>query len=226
MAKIKELPEQERPREKAIIYGIDVLSDAELLAILIGSGYRGKSAVDIGNDLLSEYHGLSGLSRAPFLSIMEMMGVKGAKALSLSACFEIAKRIARSEYLESGGPLAPERIYEAFRGRFEGENQEAMLVLMMDKKGRVSKEEKLYRGSKDGFFFSNPELIQRLLMNYAESYLLIHNHPSGNPLPSKEDVEKTLLLEKQTRELGIKMEDHLLIGDGDYYSFRECRLIY
>ncbi|MDO5330204.1 MAG: DNA repair protein RadC [Bacillota bacterium] len=225
MGRIIDMPPEERPREKACLHGVEKLRDAELLAILIGSGVRGKSALDIAEELLREYTGLSSLSRAPYLSIREMLGLKGAKALSLSAAFELGRRISRNEYMEQVGPYAPSSLYLRFKDELSRDNRESLSLLMLGKRNEILKKKKIYQGVGDRLLYKSGDVITELLINYASSFVVVHNHPSGNPLPSEEDVERTLELARQSKELGIRMLDHLIIGHDDYYSFRECRLL-
>jgi len=225
MTRIKDLPEEDRPREKALTHGVESLNVSELLALVIGSGVNGSSAIEIAQKLLFDFHGLANLFRAPYLSISQTNGISKVRALSLCATFELSKRLERIEYLESRERMDATGVYRYFHESFVKERKESLHVLMFNKKGEIVKEQRIYQGTKKGLLLSHKEIVVELLLNYASSYILAHNHPSGNPVPSEEDIERTLELARESKELGITMFDHVVVGDDGYYSFRESRLL-
>lgn len=225
MTRIKDLPIEDRPREKALDHGVETLNVSELLALIIGSGVNGFSALEIAQKLLFDFHGLTNLFRAPYLSISEITGVSKARALSLCAAFELSKRLERIDYLESRERMNAEGVYKYYREAFIQERKESLHVLMFNKKGDIVKEQKIYQGTGKGLLLSHKEIVVELLLNYATGYILAHNHPSGNPVPSEEDIKRTLELAQESKELGITMLDHVVVGVEGYYSFKESRLL-
>ena len=223
--KIKELPESDRPREKALSKGMGALSESELIALILGSGKPGMNAVELGMSLINGYGGLSGLSRAPFPSLLEYSGLSKAKILRIMATFELSKRIALDDYLEENEEYTPDYLYEKYRPMVLEENQEQLFLLMSSRKKNFKKEQLIYRGTEKEMPFSNKDIISTLLTNYADRFVLVHNHPSGNPLPSPEDVDRSFRLAKDMQELGITMLDHVIVSKEGYYSFRESKLI-
>ncbi|MCQ2742131.1 MAG: DNA repair protein RadC [Bacilli bacterium] len=220
MPKIKDLPLDSRPREKALALGVDKLSDAELLAILIGSGVAGSSALDIANTLLSDYKGLYGLSNAPWLSISQMKGISDVKALSLEASFELGRRVRR--VTEEGALLHddPEFIYSYYKASLQKDKRESLIVLLFNKRRRLIKEKKMYIGTAEMVPFSPKEILAEALINSASSIILIHNHPEGLSVPSGEDVRLTRELQKTASSIGLRLRDHIIIGSGNFYSFK------
>ncbi len=223
--KIKDLPLSDRPREKAMEKGIGALSESELIALILGSGKPGMNAVELSMTLMEGYGGLLGLTRAPFPSLLEYSGVSKAKILRLLATFELAKRIALVQYLEENEEYTPDYLYEKYKPKLLEENQEELFLLMSSRKKKLKKEKLIYRGTEKEMPFSNKEIVSELLTNYADRFVLVHNHPSGNPLPSPEDVDRSFRLAKDMQELGITMLDHIIVSREGYYSFRESKLI-
>ena len=223
--KIKDLPISDRPREKALEKGISSLTESELLALILGSGKPGLNAVELSMVLLDGYGGLSGLARAPYQSLLEYSGLSEGKTLRLMATFELTKKIALANYLEENEDFTPECLFETYHPKLLQNGQEELFVLMVSKKRKFRKEKSVFKGTEKELPFSNKEIMKELLTNYADRFVLIHNHPSGNPLPSAEDVDRSFRLAKETQDLGITMMDHIIIGKDGYYSFRESRLI-
>ena len=223
--KIKDLPVADRPREKALERGLSSLTESELLALIIGSGRPGVNALELGMMLLEGYGGLASLARAPYRSLLEFSGLSEGKTLRLLASFELAKKIALANYLEDNDEFTPECLFEKYHPILLKEKQEELFLLMSSNKRHFRKEEAIYKGTEKELLFSNREIMKRLLKNYADSFVLVHNHPSGNPLPSAEDVDRSFRLAQDMRELGIRMLDHIIITQDGYYSFRESKLL-
>lgn len=222
--RIKDLPEGSRPREKALSSGLNSLSNQELLALLIVSGTPKRSALEVAASLLGSYHGLRQIASLPPPSLASFEGIGTKKALTLSACFELGKRMA-SEELSSYPQPEPKLIAKSYMARMGDERRERLLLLMYSKNRVLIGEKCLYEGSGDALPFKAQEVIREVLIHGAGSYIIIHNHPSGSPLPSEADVAATLALEKQSREFHIRLIDHLIIGLDDYYSFLESGLV-
>jgi DNA repair protein RadC len=224
MPKILSLAPEERPREKAFCHGVESLDIAELLALVIASGVEGHSALEIASRLLSDFHGLIHLSEAPFLSIAQIPGLSKVKALQISAVFELAKRLEKAAFIEEADRLSASQVYARYHQGNENP-EEGLTLLMLNHKGEVIKERQLEPGTGSAFEIPKKKLVVELLVNYASSYILAHNHPSGNPLPSEEDIKKTLQLATETKALGITLRDHIVMGSQGYYSFKESHLL-
>ncbi|OPZ36562.1 MAG: hypothetical protein BWY98_00386 [Tenericutes bacterium ADurb.BinA155] len=223
MAKIQSLLPESRPREKACAHGVESLDIAELLALIIGSGVEGHSALEIAHRLLGDFHGLVHLSEAPYLSIAQSPGLSKVKALQISAVFELSKRLEKAAFIESANSLSASEVYARYH---QGEHaEEGLVLLILNHKGEIIKERQLEPGSSSAFEIPKKKLVVELLVNYASSYILAHNHPSGNPLPSEEDIKKTLQLATETKSLGITLRDHIVMGSQGYYSFKESHLL-
>ena len=214
--RISDIPENLRPREKALQYGIEELSDQELLALIIGSGVRGHSAIDIAGELLSTYaYSLEALSNTNYQSLLGHLGLKESIALRLLATFEFHKRLISNRYQKITKIDNEEQVY--FRYRYlENFDQEVLVILMLDLKGRIIKEKTLYKGTFDGFSIDVKQIIQELILAKAKSFYLIHNHPDEEPIASEEDILATKVIEKASKSLSVKLLNHIVIFKGGY----------
>lgn len=215
--RIEDIPNENRPREKALRYGIEKLSNQELLTLLIGSGVKGCSAYEISANLLNEHcNSLTSLFKSNVTSLTKVNGLKEAVALRLIACFEISKRCFAEQSPSSSNNL--ESIYKKFK-YLENENHETLIILMLDKKLRIMKQKVLYVGTFDTFSIDVREVIQEVILANAKTFILIHNHPDGENKPSQEDILATKAIEKSASNLGLCLLDHIIIFEGGFYSF-------
>ena len=222
--KIKELPRELRPREKAWHYGIESLTDEELLALLIGSGVKGCSAIEIARNLLSSYLTLSTLARASICSLEEQTGLSKTSALKLFATFEFHNRLISPFYQHQYEINDSEDAY--FRYRYlENYEQEVLAILMLSKTNKIIKEKVLYKGTEEHIVVEPKEICNELLLSRCKKYILIHNHPNGESYPSDEDKYSTLLIKNESEKIGIKMFDHIIIYHGGYYSFKGSKRV-
>ena len=219
--RISDIPENLRPREKALQYGIEELSDQELLALIIGSGVRGHSAIDIAGELLSTYaYSLEALSNTNYQSLLGHLGLKESIALRLLATFEFHKRLISNRYQKITKIDNEEQVY--FRYRYlENYDQEVLIILMLDLKGRIIKEKELYKGTFDGFSIDVKQIVQELILAKAKSFYLIHNHPDEEPKASEEDILATKVIEKASKNLSIKLLNHVVIFKGGYLCIKK-----
>ena len=219
MAVVKELPALERPREKANRYGIDVLSDAELLSILLAKGYQGNNAIQISSSLLNKYGGLNNLSEVPTKELKKNKGIKDAKALILAAIFEIHRRllikVKENEDVEVDVDFLVEKYYPVLSRCV----QEILIVVLLNARHKISFETILYKGSGNMITINFDDIYHLLAVHEAKSYYIIHNHPSGDSAPSEQDVIATNNLFLQSKRVNINLIDHLIISRNDYYSF-------
>lgn len=223
--KIRDLPIYDRPKEKAIRYGINTLSNAELLAILINTGTKDQSALAIANKLLDKYQTLTNLMKITEITDLMMSGIKINKALTLLAAFRLIDRIQRDkyrdlEYLNSTEEIAQKYIYD-----FSSAEKEMMLLIALDRSKKIIKEQLLYIGTKHGFDVDARAIVTLLRKLEADAFLLIHNHPSGNRFPSEDDIVTTKKIASLALKFNIKIADHLIIADYTYFSFKEHSLL-
>lgn len=222
---ITDWPEQERPREKLLARGPAALSDAELLAIFLRTGTRGKTAVDLARDLLTHYGSLRALLQAPRVEFCAAHGLGDAKYVQLQAVLEMARRhlwegIQRDDTLRD--PVDTRR-YVAARLRDYG--HEVFACLYLDNRHRVIHFEELFRGTIDGASVHPREVVKRALHHNAAAVILAHNHPSGVAEPSRADETLTQRLIEALALVDIRVLDHIVVGDNNTVSFAERGLL-
>ncbi len=225
---IAELPNAERPRERMRKHGPTALSIKELLALVLRHGTRGKSALELAEELLSRFGGnLSGLSGATVAGLSELPGIGQTKAMELQAIFELARRMAEEAVLQQRPCLDnPKLIVQYMSRRFRHPGQEEFHVLLMDSKLQLVRDEIVTVGLLDRCPIHPREIFRLAVQEGCSGIIVCHNHPSGNPEPSPQDRESTRQLAMAGNVLGIRLLDHLVIGDNagndpPYYSFRQ-----
>lgn len=224
---IKHWPKDERPRERLIKYGGDKLSDAHLLGILIGSGdyQTRKNAVDLSREILNVFGDLNQLDG---VSVNELCGIKGvgvAKAAQIKAALELGKRMA-SQVSSDKPKMQCSRDFVQFYSPFlKNLKKEVVKVALLNPKLRLIKDITISEGSLNASIVHPREVMIPAIKESAASITLVHNHPSGDPTPSRADIEITHRLCKTGEIIGIKLLDHIIIGDGAFYSFADEGLI-
>ncbi len=222
---IRDWPEQERPREKLLARGAQALSDAELLALFLRTGVRGKSAVDLARELLAAFGGLRPLLEAGHARLCAQPGLGPAKVVLLAAALELGRRhleeqLTRGDALTSVGAT---RRYLAARLRHQP--QEVFAVLFLDTRHRVIAYEELFHGTIDGTTVHPREVVRRALAHNAAALIVAHNHPSGVAEPSLADEQLTLRLRDALALIDVRVLDHVVVGDGETVSFAERGLL-
>lgn len=225
MTSIKNWPLSERPRERMFREGPASLTDAELIALLLRSGIRGKDAIMFSRELVGLSGGLRGLLTMDFSRLKEIRGLGPAKAASLAAVLEIARRFLKEEMTGKSVIREPQSVMDYLSAALRDEKREMFKVLYLDKGHAVSSEETLFTGTVDQAAIHPREVIRAALEKHASALVLVHNHPSGRVEPSREDREITAKLKTLCQEMGIQVLDHLIIGGSGYYSFREHGLL-
>lgn len=225
---IKDWPEDERPREKLLKRGAAALSDAELLALVLrtGDAAAGKTAIDLGRELLERFDGnLRELAQAELNELQQIKGLGLAKAASIKAAFTLGSRFQtrRLETLERF--TSPAQVFEFFHHELRDNRKELFLILLLDGKNRITRKVQVSEGSLNQSIVHPREVFAPAVRESAATVIFIHNHPSGDPAPSREDREITRRLKEAGDILGIKVLDHIIIGDGSYYSFVESGLL-
>ncbi|MBV8901595.1 MAG: DNA repair protein RadC [Verrucomicrobia bacterium] len=228
-ATIQELPSRERPREKLLARGIDSLTDAEILAILLRTGVSGKNAIALAQELLAQYGSLTQLARAPAPQLAKHHGVGQAKAVQLSAAFGLGARLASEK--ASGGTLdTPELIYQLLWQEFRLLDRESLRVVLLDTRYRLIAVREVSRGTVNESLAHPREIFKPAITHSAYAFVLAHNHPSGDPSPSEADLRLTRKVGDAARLLQIQMLDHLICGAASngkpgYFSFKEAGLL-
>ena len=223
---IRELPTEERPREKLISLGSSVVSNAELLAILIGTGTKDRSALDLATALLAaEEDGLGNLAGSTPEEICRISGMGIAKACRIIAAFELGRRLATRPLPGRVLITSPDSIADLFMEEMRYYRKEFFQVLLLNSKGEIISIEKSSVGDLSSTIVHPREIFSGAVRRSAAAVVFVHNHPSGNPEPSGEDQEVTLRLIEAGKILGIRVLDHIIIGDGIYVSFRQRNLM-
>lgn len=219
---IKEWPEDDRPREKLIKFGPEALSNAELLAIILRTGAKGKSALDHARMIIRKFSGFKEIEKA---GVAELRGIaKGiglAKIAQIKAVCEIAKRYSE-EKIKIGAQFHNSRqVFNHFHESLRSKKKEVFVALLLDGKNRMIKEETVSAGSLTSSIVHPREVFNPVIKESAASVILVHNHPSGDPAPSKEDKEITKRLRDVGELIGVQVLDHIIIGNGRYVSFAD-----
>ncbi len=218
---IADWPKENRPREKLLLRGAKALTDAELLAIFLRVGIKGKSALDLAQDLLTEFSDLRSLLGADHQRFCQAKGLGDAKFVQLQASVELSKRYLR-QCLQRGDALSnPEDTRNYLLSELSGRSYEVFGCLFLDNKHRVIKFEELFFGTIDGASVHPREVVKRALQNNAAAIIFAHNHPSGVAEPSQADIAITQQLKKSLHLIGITVLDHFVIGDGYSVSLAE-----
>jgi DNA repair protein RadC len=226
---IHELPAQEKPREKLLQRGIGALTDAELLAILLRTGLPGCNVIDLSQQLLTQFGNLANLSRC---SVAELSGVRGigpAKALHLAAAFGLGIRLATEQAVSE--PLdTPEAIYRLLRAEMRLLDRESLRVTLLDTRYRLITISEISRGTLNESVAHPREIFKPAITHSAYAFVIVHNHPSGDPSPSEADLRLTRRIAEGARLLQIQLLDHVIIGHPangrlGYFSFKEAGLI-
>jgi len=224
---IKDLPEDERPRERLFKYGTQSLKTSELLAILIRVGNRQETAVQVAEKILQKYNGdLKRMSCETEKQLSD--GIKGlgkSKAAQIMAAFELGKRLSAFTGNERPQISSPRDVAQIFMSRLRYLSTETLHVLSLDTKNYVTKHRRIFEGSLDVSIIHPREIFRFALEESAAAIIIVHNHPSGDPTPSEDDLKITRQLVEAGRILDIPVLDHIVIGDGRYVSLREQGII-
>lgn len=218
---IADWPEDQRPRERLIKHGAEKLSDAELLAVFLRVGVSGKSAVDLGRDMIDHFGSLNSLFSAPLGKFSELNGLGPAKFAQLQAVLELARR-AISEELQCGEVLSsPQTVKQYLQLLLARRQYESFVVLFLDVKNRLIATEELFRGTLTHTSVYPREVLKAALAHNAASIILAHNHPSGTPEPSQADRTLTQALKQALGMVDIRVLDHFVVAGKHVYSFAE-----
>jgi DNA repair protein RadC len=222
--KITRWPKQERPRERLLEHGPQHLSEAELLGILLGKGMRKKTAIDLARELLDQYESLQKLfSRSPS-ELKAIKGIGSAKAATLSAAFELVRRV-QSQKEEKVSFRKSADVARCYIPLMRDLRKEVFKVLLLNRANRLIKEVLISEGTLDASIVHPRDVFHEAILEPAAGVILIHNHPSGNPNPSEEDIRITKQLVEAGRLLGIKVYDHIILAGETYRSLADDGLL-
>ncbi|MFW5992118.1 MAG: RadC family protein [Halanaerobiaceae bacterium] len=218
---IKEMPEEERPREKLIKHGAESLSDAELLALIIRIGNRDRTAVELAQDMLSHFGGLKSLNYAGIKELTDIKGIGRAKAVQIQALVELSRRLATLNGEKKEIIKSPADIADLLLPELRYLTQEVFKLILLDVKNQIIARPMISKGGLTSSFVHPREVFKEAINYSAAAIILVHNHPSGVPDPSREDIKITKKLIESGKIIGIDVLDHIIIGDGVFVSLKE-----
>lgn len=216
--KIKDLPEQNRPRERFLKHGSEALSDAELFAIILRTGNKQENVIDMSNRLIKEY-GLNNLFDCSIKELQEIKGIGPAKAMQILAMAELGKRHSQVKNPINKITCAKD-VFNLFHKKLIAQKQENFIILMLNSKNHIIGEKLITKGILDASLIHPREIFKEAIRNSASKIILVHNHPSGDSKPSKEDIEVTKKIMDAGESIGINVLDHVIVGE-NYWSWRE-----
>jgi len=220
--KIKDIPKADRPCERLIEYGVETLSNEELLAIIFKTGTKGNSAKDLGSELLSKIENIKKLNDINFEFLKKFKGIGMSKACNLLACIELGKRINREvDTLKNVKLTSADIVYKYYKNKIGDKKQEYFYAVYLDNGKKIIGDKLLFIGTVNYSLVHPREIFKEAYLLGASAIICVHNHPGGNPLPSKQDYEITNNLIEASKILGIKFLDHIIICKNNYYSFLE-----
>jgi len=220
---IKDLPVEERPRERLIKYGVNALSNAELLAIILRTGAKHQSVLNLAKSILKQTDGLKDLNDISVNELTEITGVGPSKAVQIRASIELGKRVSQSLVLREGEVqtvVTPEDCFNLLGNEMKSLKQEHFVVLSLDVKQKLIAKDTIFIGAVDASIVHPREVFRMAVKRMAATIICVHNHPSGDVEPSLPDVMMTKQLMEASIVMGIPLLDHVIIGGNDYSSLR------
>lgn len=218
---IHQMPPTERPRERLLQHGAEAIATSELLAIIMGSGMKGKSVLQLSQDLIAHFGTLEGLAEATVEELCQVKGLGQVKALQIKAAFNLGLRLSRQIPNVKYRIQHPTHVYHLVKDELEKEQRELFMVVLQDARGCVICRQLVAIGTLTQALVHPREVFYPAIRHKAVSLILVHNHPSGDPTPSSEDYKVTQSLIETGRLLGIPVHDHIIVGLNAYVSLRE-----
>jgi DNA repair protein RadC len=219
--RITDLHETDRPRERLASLGPQALSNAELIAILLRVGVPGENAVQVGQRLLQQFGGISGIHRAPFDEMIKQHGIGEAKAAQIKAAIELGRRLTLESPEERPMINSPADAAALVQYEMQALEQEHLRVILLDRRNHVLEVVDLYRGSVNSSQVRVAEIFREAIRKNASALIVVHNHPSGDPTPSPDDVAVTRAIVQAGKMLDVDVLDHMVIGQGRWVSLKE-----
>ncbi|KYH34477.1 hypothetical protein CLTEP_15250 [Clostridium tepidiprofundi DSM 19306] len=223
--KIKDLPQNERPQERLLRYGPQALSNCELLAVILRTGNREENIISICNRIITESGGLNGILRASFKDFTNIKGIGNTKAAQLLAVVELSRRFKTFKSGLEYKVLKPEDAANYVMEEMKILYKEHFKIIILNTKKVIISVEEISVGTLNSSMVHPREVFIEAIKKSADSIIVCHNHPSGDPTPSKEDIDVTLRLKECGKLLGIEVIDHIIIGDGTYVSLKERSIL-
>lgn len=217
---IKEMPEEMRPRERMLRNGPEALTDVELIAILLRSGTPTSTSLELAAQLLARFEGIRGLMAAGIEELQEVKGVGPAKAIEVRAALELGRRVAASPAAERPVIRTPDDAAAVVMENFRHLDREHFGVLVLNTKHQVLAHDRVSVGTLNSSSVHPREVFKNAVRRNAAALVLVHNHPSGDPTPSRQDIELTRRLVEAGQIMGIEILDHIIVGDNKYTSFK------
>jgi len=218
--RIKDIEESQRPRERLEKQGAGVLTDAELIGILLRVGMQGSSAVQVAQHLLFRFEGLAGLQKATFKQLCDVEGVGPAKAAQIKAAIELGYRLSQIKPEERRLITCPQDVADQVQYKMVRLEQEELWVLLLDSRNHHLRTEQLYRGSLNSSSVRPAEIYKSGIRHNAAALIIVHNHPSGDPSPSPEDVQLTRMLIEAGQMLELPILDHIIVAERGFTSIK------
>lgn len=222
---IKDWPENERPRERLLQHGPEVLSDAELLAILINKGYAGKTSVEIGKNLLTHFGSLRNIMCASFSEMQQIKGIGRAKYAQIKSALEMGIRLSQEKMSPGKRIKRALDVVDYYYAQMRGKKKELFHIILLDIRYQIIRDVLISMGSLNETTVHPREVIKEIVKESAAAVIFLHNHPSGDPQPSQQDIELTKRLCEPCNMLGVKVLDHIIIGENCFYSFAQMNQI-
>ena len=219
--KVKEMQLHQRPREKALMHGIDALSNRELIALLLRNGTRSQSVLELADEVLNRYSSLGSLGQASLTELMEIDGIKQAKAIELQAAFALGKRIAFDVLKESEAISSPQKLSEWLMQQIGFQQQEHFLVVFLNQRNQILAYKTLFVGTLTSANVHPREIFKEAMRIGCAKIICAHNHPSGNPQVSDADIAITQQIMECGQLVSIPLLDHIVVGGNRYVSLRE-----
>lgn len=224
--KIMDLPKEERPKEKLLTYGAEVLSNSELLAVILRCGIKGENVLNLSQRILSQTNGLNGILNTSYNEITSIKGIKDVKASQILAIAELFRRFntlkSNDMYIKVN---SPSDIVSMIMGEMKSYKQEILKLIVLNTKNKVIRVKDVFKGSLNTSIVHPREIYSEAVKYNGASIIICHNHPSGDPTPSKEDINITLRINECGKMIGIGLLDHIIIGSGKYISMKEKGII-
>jgi DNA repair protein RadC len=222
---VRDLPKQERPRERLQKFGPEALSAQELLALVIGRGIPKKSVINIAQELLSRFGNIKAIGQATIEELSQIKGIGLAKAAQIKACFELGRREDLEPELKNFDIKEPETVVKAVRASIKDKAKEHFKLILLNPRNKIIGISTISVGTLNASLVHPREVFKDAIMHSAASVVLAHNHPSGDPEPSEDDIKITKTLVDSGKILGIEVLDHIIIGKESFKSFKEEGLI-
>ncbi|MDO5422819.1 MAG: DNA repair protein RadC [Eubacteriales bacterium] len=225
---MKQLPQDEKPYEKTLRFGTQALTDAELLAVILRTGAQGISALDLSKSVLNASaapKGLLGLHHLTVNDLMKIHGIGKVKAIQIQCILELSRRIAKATHADGLRFEHPSTIADYYMEDFRHSGQEQIVLMMLNTRCKLLGEKVISKGTVSGSLISPREIFLEALHYQAVTIVLVHNHPSGDPTPSQDDIWLTRRVAQAGELIGIHLMDHVILGDHTYVSMREEKIL-